>query len=152
MKRRAFNVSPQKCPASGAMTAAAGGSSSGSGGSGGGGGGGSGGGAACLANRLHAIAVDRQSPTRCVEHTQSATAVDIDWKSYTLVTLVAIVCYLNGLSGDFVHDDIPAITKNKDVLGTSPILHVFKNDFWGTPMSDINSHKSYRPLTVLSFR
>ncbi|XP_062441003.1 protein O-mannosyl-transferase TMTC3 isoform X3 [Rhea pennata] len=26
------------------------------------------------------------------------------------------------------------------------------NDFWGTPMSEERSHKSYRPLTVLTFR
>lgn len=29
---------------------------------------------------------------------------------------------------------------------------VFRNDFWGLPLSDLESHKSYRPLTVLSFR
>jgi hypothetical protein len=41
---------------------------------------------------------------------------------------------------------------NADVLGTSPLAHVAVNDFWGTPMSDPNSHKSYRPLTTLTFR
>lgn len=71
---------------------------------------------------------------------------------YGLVAAVAIVCYLNGLAGDFVHDDIPAITINKDVLGTTSVAAVFQNDFWGTPMADANSHKSYRPLTILSFR
>lgn len=71
---------------------------------------------------------------------------------YVLVSVIAVACYVNGLAGDFVHDDIPAITINKDVLGTSPISSVFKNDFWGTPMSDMNSHKSYRPLTIISFR
>ena len=29
---------------------------------------------------------------------------------------------------------------------------VLGNDFWGLPLSDPESHKSYRPLTVLSFR
>ena len=29
---------------------------------------------------------------------------------------------------------------------------VFLHDFWGTPMSKEQSHKSYRPLTVLTFR
>lgn len=71
---------------------------------------------------------------------------------YVLVSVIAVACYVNGLAGDFVHDDIPAITINKDVLGTSPISSVFKNDFWGTPMADMNSHKSYRPLTIISFR
>lgn len=74
------------------------------------------------------------------------------WNSYALVTLVAVICYVNGLNGDFVHDDIPAVTMNKDVLALSPVSEVFKNDFWGTPMADVNSHKSYRPLTTLTFR
>lgn len=34
----------------------------------------------------------------------------------------------------------------------TPLWVVFTNDFWGTPLSDPESHKSYRPLTVLSFR
>ncbi|XP_049821473.1 protein O-mannosyl-transferase TMTC1-like [Aethina tumida] len=74
------------------------------------------------------------------------------WPLYSLVSTVAVACYLNGLNGDFVHDDIPAVTFNKDVLAINPISHVFANDFWGTPMADVASHKSYRPLTVLTFR
>ena len=34
----------------------------------------------------------------------------------------------------------------------TPLASVFTNDFWGLPLSDPESHKSYRPLTVLSFR
>lgn len=75
-----------------------------------------------------------------------------DWRIYTFVSFVAIGVYINSVPGEFVHDDIPAITMNKDVLGLSPIGNVFHNDFWGTPMADINSHKSYRPLTTLTFR
>ena len=71
---------------------------------------------------------------------------------YGVVCAASLACYFNALSGDFVHDDIPAVTKNHDVLGTTPVLQVFANDFWGTPMSDPNSHKSYRPLTILTFR
>jgi hypothetical protein len=33
-----------------------------------------------------------------------------------------------------------------------PLSRLFSDDFWGEPMSSANSHKSYRPLTVLSFR
>lgn len=71
---------------------------------------------------------------------------------YASVALAVAVCYWNGLDGDFVHDDIPAVTVNADVLGTGPLANVVVNDFWGTPMSDPNSHKSYRPLTTLTFR
>ncbi|XP_075235053.1 protein O-mannosyl-transferase TMTC1-like [Lycorma delicatula] len=71
---------------------------------------------------------------------------------YSVVIVIAVLCYINALQGDFVHDDIPALTTNPDVLGTSPLQNLFNNDFWGTPMGDINSHKSYRPLTTLTFR
>lgn len=71
---------------------------------------------------------------------------------YSFVCVVAVSCYFNGIKGDFVHDDIPAVTLNNDVLALNPLYDVFKNDFWGLPMSDVTSHKSYRPLTTLTFR
>ncbi|XP_065221750.1 protein O-mannosyl-transferase TMTC1-like [Planococcus citri] len=71
---------------------------------------------------------------------------------YAVVTVISVCCYLNSLNGDFVHDDIPAISLNPDVIGTTSFSQMCKNDFWGTPMSDVNSHKSYRPLTVFTFR
>ncbi|XP_078664197.1 protein O-mannosyl-transferase TMTC1-like isoform X2 [Branchiostoma floridae x Branchiostoma belcheri] len=71
---------------------------------------------------------------------------------YMLVCVVAVGCYLNSLPGDFVHDDVMAIKTNKDVLGKTPLSEVFLNDFWGKRMSDNTSHKSYRPLCVLTFR
>ncbi|GAB0086494.1 protein O-mannosyl-transferase TMTC1-like [Sergentomyia squamirostris] len=74
------------------------------------------------------------------------------WRSHLLVLTVTLICYVNGLRGDFVHDDIPAITMNRDVLGYNPLSHLFLNDFWGTSMGDVASHKSYRPLTTLTFR
>lgn len=74
------------------------------------------------------------------------------WMAYIFIGSVAIACYINGIHGDFVHDDIPAIILNKDVIGTNRITKSFFNDFWGTPMDDANSHKSYRPLTTITFR
>ncbi|CAG9861780.1 unnamed protein product, partial [Phyllotreta striolata] len=71
---------------------------------------------------------------------------------YLLVIFAAVSCYLNGLKGAFVHDDIPALAVNRDVLAVNRLTAVFSNDFWGTPMSDADSHKSYRPLTTLTFR
>lgn len=41
---------------------------------------------------------------------------------------------------------------NKDVLGTSSLKDVFMNDYWGRGMNTDSSHKSWRPLTILSFR
>jgi protein O-mannosyl-transferase len=41
---------------------------------------------------------------------------------------------------------------NQDVVGTAPLQNVFVNDYWGRPMNSESSHKSWRPLSVLSFR
>ncbi|GAB6018795.1 hypothetical protein CHUAL_000457 [Chamberlinius hualienensis] len=71
---------------------------------------------------------------------------------YVLPAIVSILCYINSLSGDFVHDDIMAVTTNQDVVGKTTLANVFQNDFWGKPMHDNTSHKSYRPLTIITFR
>jgi hypothetical protein len=34
----------------------------------------------------------------------------------------------------------------------TPFRTIFSNDYWGRPMNAENSHKSWRPLTILSFR
>ena len=45
-----------------------------------------------------------------------------------------------------------AILKNPDVLSETPVWQLLENDFWGTPLTHSGSHKSYRPLTVFTFR
>ncbi|KAM6436763.1 protein O-mannosyl-transferase TMTC1 isoform 2-T2 [Liasis olivaceus] len=66
--------------------------------------------------------------------------------------LLAALCYWNSLQGEFVHDDVWAIVNNPDVRpGVSP-LAAFSNDFWGKGMGENTSHKSYRPLCILTFR
>lgn len=45
-----------------------------------------------------------------------------------------------------------AIQKNQDLLPETPLINLFYDDFWGTPLTHSGSHKSYRPLCVLSFR
>lgn len=71
---------------------------------------------------------------------------------YSIVGIFGILVYLNSLPGHFVHDDLPAIVYNRDVLGTSSVFEVLLNDFWGMRMKLTDSHKSYRPLTTLTFR
>ena len=71
---------------------------------------------------------------------------------YIFVNVVAISCYVNSLWCDLVHDDLFAITENQDLRPETPIGRVFVNDFWGKPMSSNTSHKSYRPICVLTFR
>ncbi|XP_048222870.1 protein O-mannosyl-transferase TMTC1 isoform X2 [Perognathus longimembris pacificus] len=63
------------------------------------------------------------------------------------------LCHAGSLRGEFVHDDVWAIVNNPDVRPGAPLLRgVFANDFWGKGMAENSSHKSYRPLCVLTFR
>ncbi|XP_061531861.1 protein O-mannosyl-transferase TMTC3 isoform X1 [Phycodurus eques] len=73
-------------------------------------------------------------------------------KEALLLTSLVVACYWNSLSCGFVFDDVSAILDNKDLRPTTPLRSLFLNDFWGTPMAEERSHKSYRPLTVLTFR
>uniref|UniRef100_A0AAR2JIP9 Transmembrane and TPR repeat-containing protein 4 n=1 Tax=Pygocentrus nattereri TaxID=42514 RepID=A0AAR2JIP9_PYGNA len=72
--------------------------------------------------------------------------------SRLFVALVALVCFINSYDGDFVFDDSEAIINNKDLNPATPLNNIWKNDFWGSNLSSNSSHKSYRPLTVLTFR
>ncbi|XP_048015310.1 protein O-mannosyl-transferase TMTC3 [Megalobrama amblycephala] len=76
----------------------------------------------------------------------------VSWKEICLLTGLVVGCYWNSLFCGFVFDDVSAILDNKDLRPTTPLKNLFLNDFWGTPMSEERSHKSYRPLTVLTFR
>lgn len=73
------------------------------------------------------------------------------WK-YITISISAFICYCNTLWGSFVFDDNEAIVKNKDVMPFTAISELFYDDFWGTEMILNSSHKSYRPLTILSYR
>lgn len=71
---------------------------------------------------------------------------------HSVLFLICLTVYWNSLECDFVFDDITAIVDNRDLRPHVPVKNLFANDFWGTPMSKEQSHKSYRPLTVLTFR
>ncbi|XP_057669098.1 protein O-mannosyl-transferase TMTC4-like isoform X1 [Diorhabda carinulata] len=73
-------------------------------------------------------------------------------QKYITISVAAFICYCNTLGGTFVFDDNEAIVKNKDVMPYTNIWNIFKNDFWGTDITLNSSHKSYRPLTILSYR
>uniref|UniRef100_A0A673KSH9 dolichyl-phosphate-mannose--protein mannosyltransferase n=1 Tax=Sinocyclocheilus rhinocerous TaxID=307959 RepID=A0A673KSH9_9TELE len=72
--------------------------------------------------------------------------------SRLVTAFVALICFINGYDGDFVFDDSEAIINNKDLNPDTPLSNIWKNDFWGSNLSSNSSHKSYRPLTVLTFR
>ena len=69
-----------------------------------------------------------------------------------LVFFISVLCFCVSYDGDFVFDDSEAILGNKDLLPETPLSNLFINDFWGNKLASKTSHKSYRPLTVLSFR
>ena len=70
-----------------------------------------------------------------------------------LAATAAVLCHLNALSADFAFDDHFALTYNGDVTDANkPLAALWRNDFWGQDIRGEGSHKSYRPLTVLTFR
>lgn len=71
---------------------------------------------------------------------------------YVVLASLCALCYSNSVRGELVHDDVWAIVNNPDVRTGSSLRKIFSNDFWGKPMSDNTSHKSYRPLCILTFK
>ena len=77
----------------------------------------------------------------------------------SFIFLLAILTYSPSLTADFTFDDRPAILENNDVTDevvssnfTHYLHRIFQHDFWGSNITDhATSHKSYRPLTVLTF-
>ena len=65
---------------------------------------------------------------------------------------VGFLAFCNSLNLQFCLDDKAAILDNPDLLGNVSWSNLFKNDFWGNPIGKAGSHKSYRPLTVATFR
>ncbi|KAG7383174.1 Protein O-mannosyl-transferase tmtc4 [Phytophthora pseudosyringae] len=68
-----------------------------------------------------------------------------------LVLATALLTAWNANANGFVWDDRSAVLTNDDAQ-SSGLADVFSHDFWGTHIRSVHSHKSYRPLTVLSFR
>lgn len=68
------------------------------------------------------------------------------------IIIVSLISYHNSHNGDFCYDDHFAIKNNNDSTGNNPLFDLFKHDFWGQDITLEDSHKSYRPITVLSFR
>ncbi|XP_037070943.1 protein O-mannosyl-transferase Tmtc3-like isoform X2 [Pollicipes pollicipes] len=74
------------------------------------------------------------------------------WVYYACLAAAVALCYHNALQCDFVFDDVSAVKDNRDLRPHTPLTNLLYNDFWGTPMEKEQSHKSYRPLCVLTFR
>ena len=68
-----------------------------------------------------------------------------------IITAIAY-CDWKALHGKWVYDDSGSVAKNVVVIGAVPWTDAFTRDFWGTSMSEVTSHKSFRPITTLSFK
>ena len=66
--------------------------------------------------------------------------------------LVGSLVFLNSLPLELCFDDSAAIKENGDLRSNVSWFNLLRNDFWGTAMWERDSHKSYRPLTVATFR
>ncbi|KAK3287154.1 hypothetical protein CYMTET_5321 [Cymbomonas tetramitiformis] len=70
-----------------------------------------------------------------------------------VLVAISMAVYINSLHGEFCFDDTFAVINNKDVVqSNSSLTALWTHDFWGQNISKSDSHKSYRPLTVLSLR
>ena len=67
------------------------------------------------------------------------------------LTIIVSFCYLHSLNGVFVFDDNEAIVNNKDVSLSCNLISLLSHDFWGSEIASTTSHKSFRPITTLSF-
>ncbi|CAD7955156.1 unnamed protein product [Amoebophrya sp. A120] len=72
----------------------------------------------------------------------------------TLILLCSIGPYFRSLFySEWYIDELFAIVRNEDAKNESSWVSVFSHDFWGNPLwaKGAWTHKSYRPLTVLSY-
>ena len=69
----------------------------------------------------------------------------------SIIVAVVAVIYANSLAGQWTFDDKVVIVDNP--LMRSPLSALLSHDFWGVPLDGSRwTHKSWRPLTTLSFR
>lgn len=90
----------------------------------------------------------------CHQMKESPGRIAVQWTlSCGAILSLAVICFVGSRHGEFVFDDSEAIVNNADVdpSGTS-WAQLLRHDFWGKPVGGKTSHKSYRPLTVLSFQ
>ena len=87
--------------------------------------------------------------SHCVSHEHLSFLLYI---SSLLLYLYPITIHGNYESPTAQLDELHIFNDNADVSGTAPILDLWSHDYWGRSMNNVSSHKSYRPLTVLTLR
>ena len=67
--------------------------------------------------------------------------------------LLSCLIYLNTFKAGLLYDDETGVVRNPCVVDKrSTLTDVFTSDFWGYPLHMAGSHKSYRPITTLTYR
>jgi hypothetical protein len=69
--------------------------------------------------------------------------------------ILFVVCfgvYYNSLDNEFVFDDHLAIVNNADTDPSTPFHDLWKHDIWGKDLMAHDSHRSYRPLLIITFK
>ena len=100
------------------------------------------------------------------------------WAVWAVVSAVALWCFWDSVNCDFAYDDVHAIQStymppystsisyhcivsfvpvllridNADFRPEAAWLSLLRHDFWGYPVADDESHKSYRPITSATFK
>lgn len=77
-------------------------------------------------------------------------ALSRTWACIPALVAAAVYCRCATYSEWYI-DELFAVLRNEDARGESTLAEVFTNDFWGTPLTATWTHKSYRPLSVMSF-
>mmetsp|Transcript_12535 Transcript_12535/g.29681 ORF Transcript_12535/g.29681 Transcript_12535/m.29681 type:complete len:708 (+) Transcript_12535:41-2164(+) len=69
-------------------------------------------------------------------------------------SLIALVAYFDvrALTGGWVYDDAGSVVRNIVVNGMVDWREAFTRDYWGTEMKEVQSHKSFRPITTLTLK
>ncbi len=63
--------------------------------------------------------------------------------------LIAVILYLNTLSGKFVYDDVPQITRNTLIQDGSNLWRAMSSDVWAFKRGDAAASNYWRPTFVL---
>ncbi|CAM9836175.1 unnamed protein product [Ectocarpus sp. 12 AP-2014] len=74
------------------------------------------------------------------------------WLSPAALFVVSFGLHYETLLGGFVWDDRPAVVGNQDVWAESSWGDIWRHDFWGQQIAHAESHKSFRPLTTVTFK
>lgn len=92
--------------------------------------------------------------TNNMKSTKSVLLLLLHWLIHAFCVAVYLLpLFTHGYEGLPVLDEAHIVSKdNRDVSGEAPWYEALYNDYWGRPMNSPSSHKSWRPLTIYTFR